>query len=56
MKWEITFNCDHAQWPLGPTQRGLKFLDTRRLAPGVYTVEVIQAGKRLLADKFIIRH
>ena len=43
-------------WHLGRSKQGLKLLDTRHLAGGVYITEVLQDGKQVFSDKFIVRH
>lgn len=43
-------------WNISDTQIGLKLLDTRALAPGVYIYEITQEGEQIKSDKIMIQH
>jgi hypothetical protein len=41
---------------VGRVTKGLEILDTRNLVPGLYIVEIVQDGKQVFSDKFIVQH
>ncbi len=43
-------------WDISNTQIGLKLLDTRKLAPGVYFYEITQEGEKIKSDKIMVQH
>jgi len=43
-------------YTLGLNTQGVEVLDTRKLTQGVYIVEIVQEGKQVFSDKFIVQH
>lgn len=43
-------------WHIGRSAQGLKLMDTRHLGIGLYITEIVQGGKQVFSDKFIVRH
>lgn len=43
-------------YTLGTAIQGVEVLDTRNLVPGLYIVEIVQEGKQVFSDKFIVQH
>jgi hypothetical protein len=41
---------------LGAAIQGVEILDTRKLVAGLYIVEIVQEGKQVFSDKFIVQH
>lgn len=53
--WDMNGRMIHS-WKLGNTNHDLKVLDTRKFDSGIYLVELVQEGERLLSNKFIVKH
>lgn len=43
-------------YTIGVNQQGGEILDTRKLVGGLYIVEIVQSGKQLSSEKFIVQH
>jgi hypothetical protein len=43
-------------YTLGTNTIGVEILDTRKLVAGLYIVEIVQDGKQVFSDKFIVQH
>lgn len=43
-------------WELGNNKKGIKTLDTRKLANGVYFLELLQEGTKIKSGKFVVQH
>lgn len=41
---------------IGMNTNGVEILDTRKLTPGVYIVEIVQNEKQVFSGKFIVQH
>lgn len=43
-------------YTIGVNNRGVEILDTRKMVAGLYIVEIVQEGKQVFSDKFIVQH
>ena len=43
-------------YTIGVNQRGVEILDTRKLVGGLYIAEIVQNGKQISSEKFIVQH
>jgi hypothetical protein len=43
-------------YAIGLNTSGIEVLDTRKYGQGVYIVEIVQEGKQVFSDKFIVQH
>ncbi|MFT6996425.1 MAG: hypothetical protein ACJAQ4_000166 [Cryomorphaceae bacterium] len=43
-------------YTIGTNTQGVEILDTRKLVAGLYIVEIVQEGKQVFSDKFIVQH
>jgi hypothetical protein len=43
-------------YTIGLNTSGVEVLDTRKYGQGVYIVEIVQEGKQVFSDKFIVQH
>ncbi len=41
---------------IGAATQGVEILDTRKFVAGLYIVEIVQDGKQVFSDKFIVQH
>jgi hypothetical protein len=69
LKYELLYSKKHTEmhvydqlgrrvtsYTIGATTQGVEILDTRKLTQGVYIVEIVQNGKQVLSNKFIVQH
>jgi hypothetical protein len=45
-----------SSYTIGTNTQGVEILDTRKLVAGLYIVEIVQEGKQVFSDKFIVQH
>jgi hypothetical protein len=69
LEYELLFAKEHTEmrvydqlgrlvttYTIGMNTRGVEILDTRKMAQGVYIVEIVQNQKQVFSDKFIVQH
>ncbi|MFT7240264.1 MAG: hypothetical protein ACI83L_000601, partial [Cryomorphaceae bacterium] len=45
-----------ADYQVDKKSTGVEILDTRKMTTGIYIVEIVQDGKQVSSEKFIVQH
>lgn len=69
MEYELLFSKENTEmrvydqlgrlvtsYTIGVNTQGVEVLDTRKLSPGVYIVEMVQNGNQIVSNKFVVQH